>query len=70
MERMKKIFLLTLLFGLLGAVEGYSVGSLCYQVNNTPCSVEGSSRTCYLVTGSKPLSCYCWNGRWSCPVEP
>jgi hypothetical protein len=70
MERMKKIFLLTLLFGLLGAIEGYGVGSLCYQVNHAPCSGEGSKRTCYLVAGSQPLSCYCRSGRWNCPVEP
>jgi hypothetical protein len=70
MGRLKKICLLTLLFGLLGAVEGHGVGSLCYQVNNTPCSPNGSTRTCYLVAGSKPLSCYCFNGRWNCPVEP
>jgi hypothetical protein len=70
MERMKKIFLLTLLLSMLGAIEGYSVGSSCYQVNNTPCSIEGSKRTCYLVTGGQPLSCYCWGGTWDCPVEP
>lgn len=70
MERMKKIFLLTLLLGLLGAIEGYSVGSSCYQVNNTPCSVAGSKRTCYLVSGGQPLNCYCWGGTWDCPVEP
>ena len=70
MRRLKKIFLLTLLLGLLGAIDGYSVGSSCYQVNNTPCSTNGSTRTCYLVAGSKPLNCYCLSGRWDCPVEP
>jgi hypothetical protein len=70
MRQIKKVFLLGLLLGLLGAIEGYSVGSACYQVNNTPCSPSGSTRTCYLTPTSKPTSCYCFNGRWSCPVEP
>jgi hypothetical protein len=70
MDRFKKLFLLTALLALLGASEGHSVGSYCYQVNNTPCFVEGSTRTCYFVIGSKPLNCYCRSGRWNCPVEP
>jgi hypothetical protein len=68
--RMKKILLLTLLLGLLRAIEGYGVGSLCYQVNHTPCSPDGKTRTCYLVAGSQPLNCHCLSGRWNCPVEP
>ena len=70
MRPLKKIFLLTVLLALLGAIEGYSVGNSCYQVNNTPCSVEGSTRTCVLVPGSSPLPCHCRGGRWDCPVEP
>jgi hypothetical protein len=70
MQRIKKVFLLGLLLGLLGAIEGYSVGSSCYQLNNTSCSPSGSTRTCYLTAGSQPLSCYCLSGRWDCPVEP
>lgn len=70
MQRLKKIFLLTVLLGLLGALESYSVGSSCYQVNNTPCSPNGSRRTCYLVAGSPALYCNCLAGRWDCPVEP
>lgn len=70
MRRLKKIVLLSALLGLLGAVEGRSVGSSCYQVNNTACSPNGSTRTCYLTSGSQPLNCYCLSGRWDCPVEP
>jgi hypothetical protein len=70
MHYIKKIALLSMLLGFLGAVEGHSVGSSCYQVNNTPCSPKGSTRTCYLVTGGTPLTCYCLAGRWDCPVEP
>jgi hypothetical protein len=70
MHYIKKITLLTTLLGLLGAVEGHSVGSSCYQVNNTACSPNGSTRTCYLVAGGKALNCYCLSGRWDCPVEP
>jgi hypothetical protein len=70
MNRFKKLFLLTAVLGLLGASEGRTVGSSCYQVNNTSCSPNGSKRTCYLVSGSQPLYCYCLSGRWDCPVEP
>lgn len=70
MRRLNKVFLLALLLGLLSALAGYSVGSSCYQVHNTPCSPNGSTRICYLVAGGKPLNCLCLNGRWSCPVEP
>jgi hypothetical protein len=70
MQRMKKVFLLGLLLGLLGAIEGYSVGSSCYQVNGTACSPEGSKRTCTLVSGGSALNCWCIGGRWNCPVEP
>jgi len=68
--RMKKILLLTLLLGLLGAIEGYSVGSLCYQVHHTPCSPDGKTRSCYYVAGSQPMTCFCSGGLWSCPLEP
>jgi hypothetical protein len=70
MHRIRKISLLVAALGLAGAATGHTVGSLCYQVNNTPCSVNGSTRTCYLVAGSKPLNCYCLSGTWDCPVEP
>jgi hypothetical protein len=70
MRSLRKIFLLSTLIALLGAVEGHTVGSSCYQVNNTPCSPNGSTRTCTLVPGSKPLNCLCLSGRWDCPVEP
>jgi hypothetical protein len=70
MRSLKKIFLLSTLIGLLGAVEGHTVGSSCYQVNNTPCSPNGSKRTCTLVPGGQPLNCFCYSGRWDCPVEP
>lgn len=64
----KKLLLLAALLSLVGATQGSAVGSACYQVNNTPCSPNGSTRKCTL--GSSSVSCYCFNGRWSCPVEP
>ena len=42
MQRLKKIALLTVLLGLLGALKSYSVGSSCYQVNNTPARPTGA----------------------------
>lgn len=70
MNRMKKIFLLALMLGLLSALAGFGVGNSCYQVNNTPCSPNGSTRTCVLVAGGHPVGCNCLAGRWDCPVEP
>jgi hypothetical protein len=63
-----KLLLLSVLLLLVGAVQGSAVGSSCYQVNNTPCSPNGRTRTC--VLGGSSLPCYCRDGRWDCPVEP
>jgi hypothetical protein len=39
-------------------------------VHHTPCSPNGSTRSCYYVAGSQPMLCVCSGGRWSCPLEP
>jgi hypothetical protein len=68
MKMKMKLFLLSALLVLIGAAQGSAVGSACYQVNGTPCSPNGSTRTC--VLGGSTLPCHCFIGRWNCPVEP